>query len=127
MRVLLVDDHARVREALCGALRHRVGIKVVGQAVDGQDAIRQVERLQPRIVVMDINMPGMNGIEATAYLTRKYPTLHVIGLSHDITPDCRAAMLDAGARTVLAKDISIEPLYLTILSLRNFSSEARYV
>ncbi len=114
IRVLLVDDHFLVRQALRKALDRYVDIDLVGEAANGQEAVKQVDLLRPSVVVMDINMPGMNGIEATGRIMRKHPSLHVIGLSFNVGKRNREAMSNAGARMLLDKGAAHEQLYPAI-------------
>src|SRR6478735_7207592 len=79
--VLLVDDHAMVRQGLRTMLESYADVEVVGEACDGEEALVCTEQLNPAVVVMDINMPKMNGIEATARLKARYPDVAIIGLS----------------------------------------------
>ena len=75
IRVLLVDDHFLVRKGLCKYLSHHLDIELVGEASDGEEAVKLTDLLNPDVVVMDINMPRMNGIEATSSIIRKHPYL----------------------------------------------------
>jgi CheY-like chemotaxis protein len=111
IRVLLVDDHAMVREGLRSVLESYDDVEVVGEAADGEDAVTLVERLRPTLVVMDINMPKLNGIEATAYITRMHPEIHVIGLSVNASGNNVEAMLKAGATLLLTKEAAVNELY----------------
>jgi CheY-like chemotaxis protein len=110
-RVLLVDDHAMVREGLRSVLEAYDDVEVVGEAANGEDAVALVERLRPALVVMDINMPRVNGIEATAHITRMYPEIHVIGLSVNADGNNVQAMLKAGAVLLLTKEAAVNELY----------------
>jgi CheY-like chemotaxis protein/two-component sensor histidine kinase len=110
-RVLLVDDHAMVRQGLRSVLEAYADIEVVGEAWDGHEAVAFVERLRPAIVVMDINMPKMNGVEATAIIKKRYPDAMVIGLSVQTTEETREAMLKAGAAVLLSKEAAVDTLY----------------
>lgn len=84
MKVLLVDDHALLREGLAELLRHYPDVEVVGQAGDGREAIRLARSLRPDIAVLDIMMPDLNGIDATAELARQAPEVKVLIVSmHD--------------------------------------------
>jgi two-component system response regulator NreC len=84
MRVLLVDDHAILREGLRALLSHYEDVEVVGEAQDGIEALTLVERLRPDIVIMDIAMPGTNGIEATRLIHQRFPQTRVLVLTqHD--------------------------------------------
>lgn len=84
--------------------------------MDGEDAVACVERLQPSVVVMDINMPTMNGIEATRRIKQTYPDITVIGLSVQAGEESQAAMMKAGAATLLTKEAAVEQLYKAIQS-----------
>jgi CheY-like chemotaxis protein/anti-sigma regulatory factor (Ser/Thr protein kinase) len=111
VRVLLVDDHAMVREGLRSVLESYDDVEVVGEASNGVDALALVERLRPALVVMDINMPVMSGIEATAYISRRYSDVLVIGLSVNATGNNVEAMLKAGAVLLLTKEAAVNELY----------------
>jgi PAS domain S-box-containing protein len=111
IRVLLVDDHAMVREGLRSVLESYTDVEIVGEASNGADALQMVEKLRPSLVVMDINMPAMNGIEATAHISRTYPEVLVIGLSVNATGTNVQAMLKAGAVLLLTKEAAVNELY----------------
>lgn len=113
--VLLVDDHAMVRQGLRSVLDAYADIQVVGEAHDGAEAVKLVEKLRPRAVVMDINLPKMNGIEATTQIKTKWPETTVIGISVNIGDDNSDAMYRAGAATLLTKDTAVEQLHDTIV------------
>jgi PAS domain S-box-containing protein len=115
IRVLLVDDHAMVRQGLRSMLESYSGVEIVGEACNGEEALAFVERLQPTVVLMDINMPKMNGIEATAEITSRYPAIVVIGLSVNADGVNELAMKNAGAVTLLTKEAAVDELYRTIL------------
>jgi DNA-binding NarL/FixJ family response regulator len=112
--VLLVDDHAPIRAALRSVLELYPDVHVIGEASNGRDAIEAVETLKPTIVVMDISMPIMNGIEATARIMARYPSIIIIGLSVDSNADQLAAMVQAGAALLLLKDMACEQLHSVI-------------
>ena len=102
--VFLADDHAVVRDGLKMLLDVQTDIKVVGAAPNGREAVRQVAELQPDVVVMDITMPELNGIEATHQIHHHWPCMKVIILSmHDHTEYIVRA-LQAGARGYLLKE-----------------------
>lgn len=111
IRVLLVDDHAIVRQSLRSVLETYPDFQVVGEACNGEDALQGVRELEPSVVVMDINMPKLNGIEATARIKRTYPQVVVVGLSVNASEQTRAAMTAAGASTLLTKEAAVEQLY----------------
>lgn len=111
MNVLIVDDHAIVRQELREVLESYADMHIVGEAVDGQEAVRLADHLQPSIVVMDINMPKMNGIEATREITARHPNMIVIGLSVNVRKETQEAMERAGATTLLRKEEASDQLY----------------
>lgn len=110
IRVLLVDDHFLVRQGLRKYLSHHIDIELVGEATDGEEAVKLTDLLNPDVVVMDINMPKMNGIEATGAIMRKHPHLPVIGLSFYVGNGNREALLDAGACLLLEKGTAYKHL-----------------
>jgi CheY-like chemotaxis protein/anti-sigma regulatory factor (Ser/Thr protein kinase) len=112
--VLLVDDHAMVRQGLKTMLENYADVEVVGEACDGEEALVCTEQLNPAVVVMDINMPKMNGIEATTRLKARYPELAIIGLSVNAGEENQKAMKKAGATTLITKEAAVEQLYAAI-------------
>ncbi len=115
IRVLLVDDHAMVRQGLRSVLDAYTDIQVIGEARDGAEAVKLVEKLQPRVVVIDVNMPKMNGVEATRKIKVKWPEIAVIGISVNIGDNNSEAMQRAGATTLLTKEAAVEQLHDTIV------------
>ena len=115
IRVLLVDDHAMVRQGLRSVLDAYADIQVMGEARDGVEAMKLVEQLRPQVVVMDINMPKMNGIEATMQIKTKWPETIIIGISVNVGDDNNDAMRRAGAATLLTKEAAVEQLHDTIV------------
>ncbi len=111
IRLLIVDDHVMVRQGLCGLLGHFPDVEIVGQASDGVEAVALVEQLQPTVVVMDINMPRMNGIEATTRIKECYPSTIVVGLSFNVSQETRDVMIKAGAAVLLSKEAAVDQLY----------------
>ena len=122
IRVLLVDDHVMIRQGLRAVLEAYSDIELIGEAGNGEEAIALVDRLEPSVVVMDISMPKMNGIEATGRITTCHPALAVIGLSVNAGGDNQAAMLKAGARQLLTKEAAAEQLYGAIKSAVGLSA-----
>jgi len=111
IRVLLVDDHAMVREGLRSVLNAYDDVEVVAEAADGGAAITAVEMYRPSVVVMDINMPSMNGIEATAIIKARYPAVQIIGLSVQAGGENQQLMSKAGAYKLLTKEAAVGQLY----------------
>ncbi|MCX7178476.1 MAG: response regulator transcription factor [Proteobacteria bacterium] len=97
IRLLLVDDHKIVREALCSVLEKESDITVVGQAGDGETALALVAELKPQLVLMDIAMPGLSGIEVTREIVAKYHGVNVLALSTYFDRRIVTQMLEAGA------------------------------
>lgn len=112
-RVLLVDDHAPIRTAVRRLLTHYHGIRIVGEAGDGQQAIELMSLCQPHVVLMDINMPRMNGIEATSVIKSMWKEAVIIGLCALENPHHTNAIIGAGAVAVISKH-QINELYSTI-------------
>ncbi len=110
MRVLIVDDHAMVRQSLVQALQAEPGIEVVGEAPDGAAAIRLASQLRPDVVLMDVVMPQVDGIEATRQIMRDCPEIRIVGLSVHDSMVYAARMLEAGACAYLLKDCNMEDL-----------------
>jgi DNA-binding NarL/FixJ family response regulator len=115
IRVLLVDDHAMVRQGLRSFLSTYPDLEVVGEASNGEEALQSVQMLSPSVVLMDINMPRLNGIEATARIKHSHPHVVVLGLSVNVEEDHRRAMTIAGATAVLPKGAVVERLYDEII------------
>ena len=123
IRVLLVDDHAMVRQGLRSVLESYADIEVVGEASDGEEAVAMCERLRPSLVVMDINMPKLNGAEATARIKARFPDTVVIGLSVQAGHESHLAMLRAGATRLLTKEAAVDQLYQAMLHALNKTVE----
>jgi DNA-binding NarL/FixJ family response regulator len=110
VRLLIVDDHQVVREGLADLLNRQEGLVVVGQAGDGAQAVVQAEALRPDAIIMDIEMPNTNGIEATRQIKQRYRDIIVIGLTlHQRGPASRA-MLEAGADGYISKQTSAKDM-----------------
>ncbi len=110
IRVLLVDDQQIVRQGLATILKYAPGIEVVGEAGDGEEAIRLAQELVPDVVLMDLKMPGLGGIPATRRICAMEPTIHVIILTTYDADDMVFEGIKAGARGYLLKDASSETL-----------------
>lgn len=117
IRVLLADDHRLVREGLATLLRDAGSLEVVGVARDGIEAIELAQRLQPDVVLIDVNLPRLDGIEATRRIKKLEPALHVIGLSLHGGEAMEQAMWQAGISAYLSKDSAADALLETIEGL----------
>ncbi len=116
VRLLLVDDHAIFRQGIANLLKAESDLHVVGEAADGRAALQEAARLLPDVVIMDLSMPVMDGVEATRRLLAQYPDLQVIGLSMHEAADRAGSMLEAGASAYLSKDRASEHLITAIRS-----------
>ncbi len=115
LRVLLVDDHAMVREGLRSILEGYQDLEVVGEAGDGIEAVKLARTRHPDVVVMDINMPRLDGIAATRQIKHDRPATAVIGISIQESNQVEQAMMSAGATTFLRKDRAASHLHDAIL------------
>jgi DNA-binding NarL/FixJ family response regulator len=114
VRVLLVDDHAMVRQGLRAALKPYPNIAVIAEAEDGEQAMVSAERLQPDVIVMDIRLSRMDGVTATRLIKARYPHVVIIGITAEAQDFHTDAMKRAGALDVLMKDNAIQQLYAAI-------------
>jgi two-component system response regulator NreC len=113
VKVVLADDHRMMRDGL-RALLERAGVKVVGEAANGREAIAEAKRLHPEILVIDIAMPELNGIDATRRLTAEMPDVKVIALSMNSDRRYVIAMLEAGAAGYLLKNAASDELLIAL-------------
>jgi NarL family two-component system response regulator LiaR len=114
IRVLLVDDHAVVRSGLGAVLMSRDDLSLVGEANNGEEAVRLCERLKPDVVLMDLLMPGMDGVAATKAIREKCPNSRVIALTSFKEKEIVEGALKAGAMSYLLKNVSAEELVTAI-------------
>jgi PAS domain S-box-containing protein len=116
IHVLLADDHPVLRQGLAELLTIEPDMIVVGQAADGRDAVELARELRPDVIVMDVAMPNLNGVDATRILARDQPEVKVIGLSMHERREMSRAMLEAGATIYLSKDGPLDELVRAIRS-----------
>ena len=114
IRVLLVDDHAMVRRGMRDFLGLHDDIEVVGEARDGAEAVEQALVLEPDIVVMDLMMPGLDGIEATSMIKKARPDIEIVALTSFIEEARVVAAIEAGASGFLLKDAEADELAAAI-------------
>lgn len=114
IRIVIADDHLVVREGLRLILETGSGFEVVGEAADGWSAVQLVEQLQPDVVLMDLRMPGMDGLEAIEYIRERWTSVSVVILTTYNEDHLMIRGLRAGARGYLLKDISRETLFNAI-------------
>ena len=110
MRILIADDHGIVREGLKSLIDKQPNMEVVGEAEDGRRVVQLAEELQPDVIIMDITMPNLNGIDATSLILRKNPSVKVIALSMYSNKHFVAEMLEAGAFGYVLKSNLFEEL-----------------
>ena len=117
IRILLADDHKVVRDGLRSLLEKEDQLEVVGEAHNGQVAVLLTHELAPDVVVMDISMPVMNGIEATENIIRDNPLAKVIGLSMHSDRRFVSGMIEAGASGYLLKDCAFDEIVNAIYAV----------
>lgn len=114
IRVLIVDDHALVREGLKALLAFAPDIEVVGEAENGREALKKVRELRPHVVLMDLSMPIMGGLEATRRISREFPEVKVLALTQYDAEDYVIPIIEAGARGFVTKRASSADLALAV-------------
>lgn len=114
IRILLADDHTIVLQGLSRFLREQEDMEVVGQAKDGPTTVELAREFTPDIVIMDISMPGLSGIEATRLIHSEKPDIKIIGLSMHAAKRYVQEMYKAGARGYLLKDCDFDELVAAI-------------
>jgi DNA-binding NarL/FixJ family response regulator len=122
IKVLVVDDHSVVREGICALLSLQKDMEVIGEAVDGRDAIDKVQRLTPNVAVMDIIMPVMSGLEATKQITKEYPETKVLILTQYDEEENMFVAKQVGAYGFIAKSAASSDLLTGIRTV----GEGRY-
>ncbi|MGD0572940.1 MAG: response regulator transcription factor [Sedimentisphaerales bacterium] len=118
MKVLIVDDHGIVREGLKALIKKRADVEVVGEAEDGNAAVKLVSRFAPDVVIMDVTMPNLNGVEATRTITRNNPNTKVIALSMHTDKTIVREMFKAGAYGYVLKSYLFDELNKSLEALK---------
>ena len=119
LKIVIADDHTLMRAGLRSLLERDLQHSVVGEASTGREAIDLVQKFHPDLVVMDIGMPELNGIEATRHISEANPHMNIIALSIHADVDYVVEMLRAGARGYLLKDSALEELQVAIQCVCN--------
>lgn len=124
IKILIADDHGILREAISSLLNNEFGMEVIGEAQDGRTAVQLAKELHPDVIIMDIAMPGLNGIEATRQIVREMPNIKVIALS--VYADRRSVreMLKAGASGYVPKQCAFKEL---VTAIQNVVSNRTYL
>ena len=117
VKVLLADDHRLMREALRSLIEKESDMKVVGEAADGRTAVSLAREVSPDVIIMDISMPELNGVEATNQILSDAPNVKILGLSMHSDEHFVAGMLKAGGSGYLLKDCAAEELVQAIRSV----------
>jgi len=124
IKILIADDHKILCEAIGSLLNNELGLEVVGQAEDGRTAVQLARELQPNVIVMDIAMPSLNGIEATRQIVHELPGVKVIALSERSDRRSVLEMLKAGASGYVLKQCAFQEL---VSAIRNVVSNQTYL
>lgn len=114
IRILLADDHTLIRTSLAKVLAMEPDLSIVGQAIDGHHVLELATHLQPDLVLMDVGMPRLNGVEATRRIRESHPGIKIIGLSIYSADVMSQSMLDAGAVAYVQKAAPMEKLLAAI-------------
>lgn len=117
IRLLVADDHALLRQALHVLLEAQDGLEVVGEATNGRDAVEAAERLQPDVILMDMVMPGLNGIDATRQIVKRSPSTRILILTAYLEDERLLQALRAGAAGYVVKNSDMDELLLAIQSV----------
>jgi DNA-binding NarL/FixJ family response regulator len=118
LRILVVDDHAVVRRGVRALLESHEGWEVCGEATTGRDAVEMTRRLRPDVVVMDLSLPGLNGLDATRQILKDAPDTEVLVLTMHHSEELARDVLQAGARGYVLKNDADENLLAAVDSLR---------
>lgn len=117
MRILVADDHEIVRRGVCALLQNRQGWEVCGEANDGRDAVDKAANLRPDVVVLDVGMPNLNGLDATRAILRHEPRTKVLVLTIDESEQVMREVLNAGARGFVLKSDAARDLVTAVEAL----------
>src|ERR1700680_4236634 len=119
LRILLADDHEIVRRGLCALLQKHAGWEVCGEASNGREAVEMAKRLNPDVAIMDIDMPNLNGLDATRQMLQHDPNLKVLVLTITESVNVIRDALDAGARGFVLKSDAERDLISTLEAMQS--------
>src|SRR5210317_1627839 len=122
LRIVLADDHTILREGLRALLSADPNFDIVGEAEDGREAVRCVEKLEPDLLLMDLSMPRMSGMDAIREIKKRYPEIKIIALTVHKTEEYLLTTLKAGADGYVLKDATHEELVMTIKNVMGGNS-----
>lgn len=114
IRILVVDDHPIVRQGLKTLLEGHSGWEIIGEASDGAEALEKTRELNPDVMVLDVTMPRMNGLEACRLLRRQYPDLEILFVTQHDSPQMMREALEAGARGYVVKSNAARDLLAAV-------------
>src|SRR3982750_4724966 len=117
--ILIADDHTLVRETWSFILNTDPRFKVIAESGSGEDAVELAKQLRPNVVIMDINLPGMNGIEATQLIRKFSPASKILGVSLHSQPTYARKMIQKGAMGYVTKNSSREEMFAAIIQVYN--------
>ncbi len=117
IRLILVDDHKLLRDGLRNIIEQRSNMHIIGEASNGREAIKICSKLLPNVVVMDVAMPGLNGIEAARQINKNHPQIKIIGVSMHSSKQFIQGMFNAGASGYLLKDGDADELITAITTV----------
>jgi DNA-binding NarL/FixJ family response regulator len=119
IKVLVVDDHELVRSGISRLLADAPSISVVGQSKSGEDAVRQAKELEPDVILMDIRMPGIGGLEATRKILRSHPEMHVIAVTACDDKPYASRLFQAGAAGYISKGADADEMVRAIVKVKS--------
>jgi two-component system invasion response regulator UvrY len=114
IRIIIADDHQQVRQTWKMILQTFEDITIIGECISGQDTIEQAQKLNPDVILMDINMSPVNGFEATRKIVKSQPHIHIIGISINNQPAYARNMIQLGAKGYVTKNSSKEEMIQAI-------------
>ena len=117
IKVVVADDHTILRQGIKALLDNQSGIEVIAEAKDGREALTLIERLLPDVILMDIAMPGLNGLEATRRIKKKFPKIKVLVLTMYTNEEYVFQILQAGANGYLVKETAFQDLISAITAV----------
>ena len=124
MNILIADDHGIVRQGLKSLIQSRLNLEVVGEAEDGVAAVKMVKDLKPDVVIMDVTMPNLNGVEATRLIRRDHPQVKIVALSMHPEKHIVKEILEAGASAYVLKSYLFDEISR---ALEAISTDQRYL
>jgi DNA-binding NarL/FixJ family response regulator len=124
LRIVLADDHTILREGLRALLSTDPDFEIIGEAVDGREAVRCVEKLEPDLLLMDLSMPRMSGMDAISEIKKRYPETKIIALTVHKTEEYLLTTLQAGADGYVLKDATHDEL---VMAIHNVMAGKRYL